>query len=209
MASWLEPVARYYSETIAHFGATPRGVDWNGLEAQETRFARLARLFDGASRFSLNDLGCGYGALYDYLTDRGHEVDYRGYDIAPPMLDAARRRARPGARLRLIAASEPTETADYSVASGIFNVRLGAPLSAWTDHVHATLDAMHRTSRLGFAFNCLTSHSDPSCRRDDLYYADPGAVLDRCLTRYSRRVSLVHDDAPFEFTCFVRTTKPP
>lgn len=204
----LEPVARYYSDKLARFGATPGGVDWNGREAQETRFARLARLFDGAPRFSLNDVGCGYGALYDYLADRGFEVDYRGYDIAPAMLEAARVRARPGARLRLISASEPAEMADYSVASGIFNVRLGASLSAWTEHVHATLDAMNRTSRLGFGFNCLTSYSDPARRRDDLFYADPGAVFDRCLARYSRRVSLVHDDALFEFTLLVHRTGP-
>ena len=61
-------------------------------------------------------------------------------------------------------------------------------------------------SSRGFAFNCLTSYSDADKMRDDLYYADPCKLFDRCKRRYSRRVALLHDYGLWEFTILVRKT---
>ncbi|KAQ37574.1 hypothetical protein AJ39_03274, partial [Mycobacterium tuberculosis MD14844] len=59
-------------------------------------------------------------------------------------------------------------------------------------------------SRRGFSFNCLTSYSDASKMRDDLYYADPCALFDLCKRRYSKSVALLHDYGLYEFTILVR-----
>ena len=58
----LTEVADYYSAKLAEHGETPRGVDWNGEESQVLRFAQLAKIIQPSSTFSLNDVGCGYGA---------------------------------------------------------------------------------------------------------------------------------------------------
>ena len=70
----LEEVARYYSTKLAEHGDTARGVDWNGEESQALRFDQLARIIQRDSGFSLNDLGCGYGALFDYLASRFEQI---------------------------------------------------------------------------------------------------------------------------------------
>lgn len=62
----LSEVANYYTDKLAQHGETPRGVDWNGTESQVLRFEQLGKILP-ASGFSLNDLGCGYGALLDYF----------------------------------------------------------------------------------------------------------------------------------------------
>jgi hypothetical protein len=67
-----------------------------------------------------------------------------------------------------------------------------------------TIDKLASISRLGMAFNALTSHSDPDRMRGDLYYADPAELLDYCLKRHSRHVVLRHDYELFEFTVIVR-----
>lgn len=204
-ADWLADVARYYAGKLGQFGDTARGVDWNGPDSQQLRFAQLCRILPAAPEpFSLNDLGCGYGALLDYLDAQGAPVAYCGIDVAAEMVRAAQARHGGRAHARFVVAAAPAEAADYGIASGIFNVRLARSDDEWSAHVDATLDALDRTSRRGFAFNCLTSYSDPALMRDDLHYADPCRLFDRCKRRYSRHVALLHDYGLYEFTVLVR-----
>jgi hypothetical protein len=94
--------------------------------------------------------------------------------------------------------------ADYGLASGILNVRMGRSAAEWQSYLEDTLDVLNRTSRLGFAFNCLTSYSDADKMRDYLYYADPCILFDFCKRRYSRNVGLLHDYELYEFTILVK-----
>lgn len=200
----LTEVADYYSEKLAQHGETPRGVDWNGEESQELRFEQLCKIIDGRSQFSLNDLGCGYGALHDFLVGRCSGFSYSGIDVSESMIKSAEQRYQGIPQARFALASEPDSVADYGVASGIFNVRLGRTDAEWRTYLEATLDILDRSSRLGFSFNCLTSYSDAEKMRDYLYYADPCALFDFCKRRYSRNVALLHDYGLYEFTILVR-----
>jgi len=154
--------------------------------------------------FSLNDLGCGYGALLDYLRDKRANCKYLGVDVSQEMIKVAEQRHAAVDGARFIASAEPDDVADYGLASGIFNVRLGRSDAEWFDYLQATLDVLDRTSSLGFAFNCLTSYSDEDKKRDYLYYADPCRLFDLCKRRYSRHVALFHDYGLYEFTVLIR-----
>lgn len=200
----LDDVARYYTGKLAQHGNTPQGVDWNGEESQAVRFAQLYRIVEGDGPFSLNDIGCGYGALLDFLIERGDDIDYTGIDISEPMVNAARRRHQDTARARFATASRPPGVADYSVASGILNVKLGYDEAQWQGCVDGMLEVLDTSSRRGFAFNCLTSYSDTDRMRDYLFYADPCRMFDHCKRRYSRQVALLHDYGLYEFTILVR-----
>jgi SAM-dependent methyltransferase len=200
----LAEVAAYYAARLAEYGSTARGVDWNGEESQELRFAQLSKVISSPGAFSVNDLGCGYGALYDYLQAGHREVSYSGCDISGEMIEVARRRAGAHSRAKFYVSAQPSEVADYGIASGIFNVRLDLEDAQWHEHLQQTLDVLDRTSRLGFAFNCLTSYSDQDKMRDYLYYANPCILFDMCKRRYSRHVALLHDYGLYEFTILVR-----
>ena len=203
----LDEVATYYAEKLAEHGDTPRGVDWNGEKSQMVRFAQLCKLIDPKTpNFSLNDLGCGYGALLDYLRDKHATCAYLGVDVSHQMIKAAEQRHAAADQSRFISSAEPDQVADYGVASGVFNVRLGRTDAEWFDYLQSTLDVLDRTSSLGFAFNCLTSYSDEDKKRDYLYYADPCRLFDLCKRRYSRQVALLHDYGLYEFTILVRKT---
>lgn len=203
-ADLLIEVADYYSEKLALHGETPAGVDWNGEKSQELRFRQLTQIIDGQSAFSLNDLGCGYGALYDFLKSHCFDFSYLGIDISRNMILSAERLHQGVPQARFEVACTPDVSADYGVASGIFNVRLGRSDAEWCSYLEATLDILDRTSRYGFSFNCLTSYSDVEKRCDYLYYADPCLIFDLCKRRYSRNVALIHDYGLYEFTILVR-----
>ena len=203
--SLLDEVATYYAEKLAEHGDTPRGVDWNGEESQMVRFAQLCKIIDPKTpNLSLNDLGCGYGALLHYLRDNHANCTYLGVDVSQEMITVAEQRHAAADQARFITAAEPDEVADYGLASGIFNVRLGRSDAEWFVYLQATLDVLDRSSSLGFAFNCLTSYSDVDKKRDYLYYADPCRLFDLCKRRYSRQVALLHDYGLYEFTILVR-----
>lgn len=203
--SLLSEVATYYSGKLAEYGNTPRGVDWNGAEGQTLRFAQLCQIIENKKKeFSVNDLGCGYGALLEYLNESCSAVTYLGIDIAEDMIGSARDRHKSIANSRFIVASEPDSVADFGIASGIFNVCLNRCKAEWQDYLLSTLDVLNKTSRHGFAFNCLTSYSDEDRKLDHLYYADPCQLFDYCKRRYSRHVALLHDYGLYEFTILVR-----
>jgi cyclopropane fatty-acyl-phospholipid synthase-like methyltransferase len=200
----LTEVAEYYTSKLAEHGETPRGVDWNGEEGQTLRFEQLCKIVETKNNFSINDLGCGYGALYDFLSSKNEGFSYSGVDVSDSMIRAAEQRYKSQPQARFVLSSEPNQVADFGVASGIFNVRMGRSDDEWRSYLEATLDVLDQTSRIGFAFNCLTSYSDKDKMRDYLYYADPCVLFDLCKRRYSRNVALLHDYGLYEFTILVR-----
>jgi SAM-dependent methyltransferase len=200
----LTEVADYYSSKLAEHGETPRGVDWNGEESQMLRFAQLAKIIQSPDAFSLNDLGCGYGALFDYLCTVSQDFMYNGCDVSSDMINAAKIRYARYSNANFVVASDPPDRADYGIASGIFNVKLERSDVEWQKYLETTLDVLNEKSQQGFAFNCLTSYSDADKMRDYLYYADPCWLFDLCKRRYSRHVALLHDYGLYEFTILVK-----
>ena len=200
----LESVVQYYSGRLARHGASASGVDWNSLESRQVRFSQLLKIHQGEPSFSLNDYGYGYGALYDYLQRGGYDCSYRGFDVSRAMVGRAEELHPSGPSHGFTCNETSLEPADYSVASGIFNVKLECAADSWELYMLDTIERLARLSRRGFAFNVLSTYSDVERRRDDLYYADPCRLFDHCKRRYSDRVALLHDYGLYEFTILVR-----
>jgi SAM-dependent methyltransferase len=196
-------VADYYGGKVRIFGPTPRGVDWNGEDSQRLRFRQFDTLWAGDAGFSICDLGCGYGALLEYLDREGTPfARYLGVDLSADMLEAAGALWAADRRASFKLQETPVD-ADYVVASGILNVRLDTSETAWADYADRLIEGLCRAARKGFAFNALTAHSDASHKRPDLWYADPGALANRLIDPHRRRVRLLHDYPLFEFTILV------
>jgi SAM-dependent methyltransferase len=200
----LEAVERYYSGKVVEHGATARGADWKDEASQELRFRQLLEVCTDRGPFSINDYGCGYGALVSYLERNGYSFTYRGFDISEPMLAQARATYGDRSHIEFVGPGATLPTADYTVSSGLFNVKLDTDPSRWGDYVLSTLGELDRLSGRGFAFNMLTAYSDREKMRADLHYADPGEVFDHCKRRFSRHVALLHDYGLYEFTILVR-----
>jgi len=201
----LRQVDNYYTGKVKTHGTTHWGVDWNSTESQYVRFAQLLKLHsDFSQKFSINDYGCGYGALVDYLLQQGGTFTYSGYDISTSMIDAARERYDQLGFVSLTSKDTDLLAVDYTVSSGIFNVRFEIPDEAWERYLLDTLHKMWRISEKGIAFNCLTSYSDPEYMKTNLYYANPCFLFDYCKKHFSRQVALLHDYGLYEFTILVR-----
>jgi SAM-dependent methyltransferase len=202
----INRVKNYYDEKLKKHGATHWGVDWNSEESQNLRFEKLLFVVDPKdAEFSLTDYGCGYGALFSYLREnRRPVVAYCGYDISENMVCEAGKLYSGNKECRFLSEEERLPSLDYTVASGIFNVRLENQEKTWEDYIIKTLHHFDELSTKGFSFNMLTLYSDIEYRKDYLYYADPLFYFDYCKKHFSRFVSLIHDYPLYEFTICVR-----
>lgn len=178
-------VESYYSARVAKHGATPRGVDWSCQATQDLRFVQLLRICDFSAPFSLNDVGCGYGALCAYLARRHPQaaIDYLGIDLSPAMISRARRRFSAPARRFKVGNGSPRR-ATYSVASGIMNVNVGGSRPSWEAFVAEMLVDLRRASLRGFSVNFVTEDAERTAAANaaqaQLYCTSPEPWIHYC-----------------------------
>jgi hypothetical protein len=189
----------YYTAKIRRYGPNPLGVDWRCVPTQQLRFVQLLKLCDGAARFSLDDLGCGYGALLSYLAERhaAAEINYLGVDLSPAMIRYARR-LWPG-RSFVVGHASP-RMADYCIASGIFNVKQDQPLEHWERFVGETLDRMADNVRRGFAVNLMGPVTETKARAAQLYRSSAGRWIRYCEEELGMAVTLLDGYGMREYT---------
>ena len=201
-----DSIRSYYTAKVSRHGATPPGVDWSCVPTQYLRFVQLLKICDFAAPFSLDDIGCGYGALLGYLAEyrAGTAIDYLGIDLAPAMIRRAKRlwRDRPDTVFRVAHASP--RIADYSIASGIFNVRLDQPVERWEGFVGETLAEMHAGSRRGFAVNFIGPPAPGEAPQEGLYRAPAEHWIAHCERELGASVELIEAYGMREYTLLVR-----
>jgi SAM-dependent methyltransferase len=198
-------VRAYYSQAIERHGPVPLGVDWSSAASQYLRFLQLLKICDFDRPFSLNDFGCGYGALLEYLALRHRDarIAYVGIDLSSEMIAAARKRwgRRPHAAFRV--ASRCTTMADYSIASGVFNVRLGQPAETWEAYVEQIIRDLCDHSRIGFAVDFMLPHDNEPMERE-LYRTSKSRWVTFCRRKLGCAVRPLSNYGLREFTLLVR-----
>ena len=204
MIKILENINHYYTDKIKMHGATPKGVDWNGEDSQFVRFEQLSKIIN-KDIFSINDIGCGYGKYFEFLQNRFSNFNYYGFDLSQEMINNAKSLySNKGGGFMQVDNLKNIEKADYSVASGIFSVKMEHNESEWLSYILDTLEKMNDKSNNGFSFNMLTKYSDKEYMKDNLYYADPLFIFDYCKRNFSKQVALLHDYGLYEFTILVK-----
>lgn len=206
-----DTVARYYSKKVEMHGATALGVDWPCVPSQELRFIQLLKVCVFNKPLSINDFGCGYGALLDFMRKRfrGVSIDYVGIDLSPAMILQAKSRRRPLLRPQFIVGHQSPRTADYSIASGIFNVKLAQPKERWEYHIAQTLVDIFATSRIGFAVNFLGPPHPDAEPIAELYRVPPEVWATFCEREFGANVELVQNYGMQEFTLLARRNHQP
>jgi len=201
----LNLVSLAYSYRINQCGPVANGVFWKDEDGQVLRYELLLQAVaeaDLAGPITVNDLGCGYGALFDLLSTMPMMQNgrYFGYDISSPMLEKARER-HTDPRATFIESPIPTEVADYSFASGTYNMNFGARRDIWGAYVKTSLMRLWEKTDKVMAFNMLDNASPE--RLTDLYYANRQEFLEFALS-LSPEVEIIDDYPLTEFTIYVK-----
>jgi SAM-dependent methyltransferase len=196
----------YYAVRQQQESTRARQVGWKSSEAQHNRFQQLVKVIDTSTPFSVNDFGCGLGDFFDYLTPLTvQHFSYLGYDMIPDMVASATSlHPQPNARFLHLTKASQMQASDYTVASGVFNIRFSLTDAEWQHYILETLSVINDKSTKGFSFNALTTYSDKELMRPELYYSDPLFIFDFCKRNFSQNVALLHDYREYDFTIIVR-----
>lgn len=201
----LNLISSAYTYRINQCGPVANGVFWKDQDGQVLRYELLLQAVaeeDLGGPITVNDLGCGYGALFDLLADQNMMQDghYFGYDISPKMITEARSQ-HPDPRTTFIESPVATEMAQYSFVSGTYNMNFGARRDIWGEYVKTSLKRLWDKTSKVMAFNMLDSASPQ--RLVDLYYADRNEFVTFALT-LSPEVEIIDDYPLTEFTIYVK-----
>jgi len=151
-----------------------------------------------ASGDTVLDLGCGFGDFSGFLSERGIEAEYTGYDINPRLIDAARKKY-PN---RVFEVRDVLEDSfpqfDYIVSSSCFNLcMLDGENYAFVERI---LKACYSHAKKGVAVDFLTSYVDfPSAEG---FHYEPERVF-AIAKKLTKRVVLRHDYPLFEFNIYL------
>lgn len=193
--TYPDRLRRHYAPLVQAHGGSHRAVDWGSAASQQKRFRALLEA-GGALTAQVLDVGCGVGHLVDHLLENSFAGQYRGVDLVPEMVAAARER-HPHHDFVEGSVQEGTVgfAPDYIVASGLFTFGDAAQL-------RETVAALFARTRRVLAFNTLSSWGDTQGQAPGEFHADPSEVLTFCRT-LTRRVVLRHDYLPHDFTVYL------
>lgn len=199
-----ENLIAHYQNLLKKHGPSAKAVQWSDSDTQFKRFDILTGITENLG--SVLDVGCGLGALYFYLRNKGHSSKYLGIDIVPEFvniaLDAMREDdnasvsvVEPGQRL--------PDGFDWVILSGVFNNRVENN----RNFMLSTIKEMFNVARKGIAFNAMSSHVD--YQTDDLFHINPIEIFDYCKAVLGGHPVLRHDYTlrpggfPYEFSVYV------
>lgn len=203
----IEPENQKYYTVLKSEEDKSRRVGWKNSTAQTIRFDQISSLFNKNEEFTLNDLGCGLGHLLEYLNYKEHKYShYYGYDLMAEMVEQCQEihKYSKNSSFKLIEESSDMIISDYTVASGIFNLKHGASDKEWIEYIQRTIEKMWEKSNMGIAFNMLTYYSDETHKKKNLYYSSPEGIFSFCARHITRNIALLHDYEQFDFTVILR-----
>ncbi len=204
----LENVTLRYDALLDRYSDDSRAVGWRDAQSQASKFYEIAQVFAHEKRsFTVYDVGCGLGNLYDFLKDTNRFARYHGCDINPRMIERARRRhGKLAVDCRDILLAPPRKRYDYVLASGTFNLRMNNSEPAWQKYVERMLRALYGISRHGIAVGFLSTFARHEER--DEFHENPSRILDFVQRALSPLAEIRHSASPGHFAVFAYRSLP-
>lgn len=181
-----EYLISFYDRNLLIHGDRPEALRWTA-GGQRRQYALLLGLSGDIGGKKVLDYGCGKGDFHGFLSERGIEADYAGFDINPSLIGLARER-HPGARFEVFDIEEKDleEDFDFVFLCGVFNTRV----EGVGESFKGVVSRLFRRVRLGLAFTALSSRAGGA--DFELNYTDPKDMLGLSLS-LTPLVSLSHE----------------
>jgi len=181
----------FYTAAIKKYGQDSKGVHWNSVHSQETRF-KVLMSYISDDYFSMVDAGCGFGDLYFYMKKTGVKFSsYKGLDLSSSMVDIAREKT-----LQVVEQCDICKDilpqADYYVCSGAMNI-----LTRFDTYLF--IRNCYEASKKGFVFNLLMGEDD-SLVYNHFYPKELEALFDELGAKVSIKTGYLKHD----FTVFMQ-----
>jgi SAM-dependent methyltransferase len=189
MKTITEKMKEHYSKTFNTYGANVQGVDWGkatDTDRLELRYKKMLEVIERSGTisddFSILDVGCGYGGLYQYAINKGYIFNYTGIDVCENMIQYAQKNKWGGVKLICgdIFDYTPEEKYTFVICNGILTQKLNASIKTMDEYARSLINKMWELSDKGMVFNIMKSQVD--FMNENLYYKSPLEILAYCMT---------------------------
>ena len=193
-------ISNIYTKRFNKYQNTPKGVFWNSKLSQDLRLnIILDKIVSNLKndKFSIADVGCGYGRLYEVIKERNldEKIDYNGFDINQEFINFCRNK-KEFQNGQFAVSSFPLKKTDYVIMSGTYNLTPTNNINLWENYIIKNLKFNWNLAKKAMIFNCLIKE-----RRiidKTLYYSELSWIKKMCEENFCNpeviRHNLLKDD---------------
>jgi SAM-dependent methyltransferase len=179
-------IGKVYDNRFLEFGPRPTASMWFSKKRQYQRFEiifdQVINLYK-AEPISLSDVGCGYGAFLEYLSEKDLKAEwiYSGYDISIEVIKFCKSKFKSNGSF--YRASIPNIKTDFIIMSGTFNFFPDNNFLDWKAYFQNSLKLMWPKVSRAMIFNlqvCDKSRITP----EGIVYASTCEVEKFCANNF-------------------------
>tara|TARA_Y100001970_G_scaffold69332_1_gene88438 strand:+ start:1663 stop:2301 length:639 start_codon:yes stop_codon:yes gene_type:complete len=205
---YREKIRRVYEQRFDLYGATPAGSFWVDKSRQIARFDVIFSQIksDILGEYSLADIGCGYGAMVDYLLkkEKADLTFYTGYDISGRLIRSCEDRlSKLGPKFKV--GECPEKGVDVSIMSGTYNLAVTKNVQHWESYIEECLKKVWKKTNTVMIFNLQTSNLGKSfISHNQIYYAHQMEMHSRLTDLFGYTEIILERSIPNDVTLIVR-----
>ena len=192
-----------YNYQFENFGVSPKGVFWQSILTQESRFKTLIKAInkkDQEGSTTITDFGCGYGALYNFIKDKPFmkHSSYKGYDIVPSMIKKAKDNFP---NIDFIISEKILYPAEYTFISGTFNMAFNYSIAEWENYTINQIKNCYKMTQKTLAFNLLFASKTKI--ENNLFYTSADRISSICKENFGESIIVKTPGAQKDLTVFI------
>jgi 2-polyprenyl-3-methyl-5-hydroxy-6-metoxy-1,4-benzoquinol methylase len=125
----LEKKVKSYQRSLEKHGVGFKAMQWRSEKAARLRYQQLIADIDFINK-SVLDVGCGFGDIVNYITDKTRSFSYTGVDIVPEFINTARKKYPKHKFVHRNYFDKPLKQKfDIVISSGALNSNMKDPIS--------------------------------------------------------------------------------
>ena len=188
-------ISNIYNKRFSNYNNTPKGLFWNSKLSQDLRLNIILDKILNISnnnKFSVADIGCGYGRLYEIIKDRNldRKAQYYGFDVNKKFIQFCKNN-KDFENVKFEISAYPLKDTDFVVMSGTYNLTPTNNISLWEDYIIKNLTNNWKFVGKALIFNCLLQ--DKKTINKSLYYTELTWIKKTCEKNFCNPEIIKHN----------------
>lgn len=216
-------IAKHYEECFVRNGDNCRGVDWPDDTDAQTRYRVMLNIRDyyenifmdrdicargenqiDTENYSVLDIGCGLGHLYEFTRKYQYKLSYTGLDISNAFIETCKNKypdIKFICRDILTEKKSESEKYDFVIMNGVFTEKLDLNYEQMWEFFTGMLDKAFEYCTKGMAFNVMSK--DVDWERDDLFHVPLNRLSSWLTKTLTRNFIIRYDYGLYEYAVYV------
>ncbi len=195
-------IAEIYNQRFLQIGPMPEASMWFSKKRQFTRFDIIfneIKLLTRNNERSIIDIGCGYGAFIEFLSERGADDiwSYYGYDVSNEVIKFCKGHYSQDAAF--YTGSIPTFMGDFIIMSGTFNFFPSKDYNSWKLYFYKSLKALWSKTTCAMIFN-LQILDQEKITDEGIVYTSKDEIESFCKTNFGNVKAVTNPAIPKDVT---------